>query len=169
MIYSKYIYRFVSLHQGIVPYYPVRFNMKSKYYEVYNYSTFSWITVASALQSSKLEFFLLERELFLLLGAAAPEKFKKNLKITPLFTETVFFPGLLLPFLYYALFVYKKFQTYSLELRNNYFVKNLRNVLANIDGTHGLLFVSGFLFFPLYEKELMWVFARRVKSLHEGT
>jgi hypothetical protein len=130
----------------------------TKFYEVYNYSTSSWISVKNALMFSKLEFYLLEKEKFFLLGSLSPEQLKKSLifKNINVFDISFYF-DLLKPVLYYIFSIYTFYFDFNKAMRRSSWFKDVYNVFANIEGTSGLFFVHGLFFFPNYEKELIWV------------
>ena len=130
----------------------------TKFYEVYNYSSSSWISVKNALVFSKLEFYLLEKEKFFLLGSLSPEQLKKSLSFKNINVFDIsFYFDLLKPVLYYIFTIYIFYYAFNKIIRRTSWFKDVYNVFANIEGTSGLFFVHGLFFFPNYEKELIWV------------
>lgn len=155
----KYISLFLLLKVKKVPYYPVRFNLCAKYYEVFNYSTLKWISIEQALLFSKLEFLFLEKEKFFMLGSAVPEQFKKFLSWegpelssyeNSFSVFSPFFSYLKMFYFFYSRCMHK---IYSFE-----FYKVFREIFANLEGFMGPLVVSGLYVLPFYEKEAIWVF-----------
>jgi len=149
----------IQLQDNKVPYYPIRFNFKALYYEVFNYSTYVWVPVSKVLEYHMLDFYLLEKEYILPLGGTHPKMLSKYIDQIPLiivnmvndlfFIQRYFYNFLLLPYYFYLVFCESAFMTHV-----NYLLGPYWKVFSDMEREGPLFdFTLGV---TLGEQDLVW-------------
>lgn len=159
MILQCFINLLTNLQINKPSFFPVRFNTVSLFYEVYNYSSYCWVPVKTAIKASMLEFFWLERENFHLLGGLLPETLTKKFSLQPLdILHFSSFLNILEPLVVLLKNCFVNMRRIRARFLRSFIGDAFSTSLNAFEGLVGPLTSLGVFLVPSYDKEVNWVF-----------